>query len=115
MLNILGQAYQHAAAIHAQKVTPVSHGHGQFSPAASSGTTVGVGPGVSGGPPPGFSGYPLSSSVHSHHSHLSQPASSSLPHIGGQQGVSSSSLLSTPRGPPGYHDIRMGGSTWIQR
>ncbi|CAM6089996.1 unnamed protein product [Calypogeia fissa] len=107
-------AYQHAAAIPAQKVSSVSHGHGQFSPSPSSVGPVGAGTGVSGGPP-GFSGYPMSSSVHSHHSHLSQPASSSLPHIVGQQGVSSSSLLTTPRGPPGYHDIRMGGSTWIQR
>ncbi|BBN07764.1 hypothetical protein MPTK1_4g06250 [Marchantia polymorpha subsp. ruderalis] len=106
-------ALQHAT-LHAQKIVPVPPGHGQFSPIPPNGPPLGAGPGVAGGPP-GFGGYVVPPTLHPHHPHLSQTAASSTSHIPVQQGVVSTSLLTTPRGPVGYHEMRLGGNSWIPR
>ncbi|KAL3687875.1 hypothetical protein R1sor_014184 [Riccia sorocarpa] len=106
-------ALQHAAAMHAaQKIVSVPPVHSQFNPIPPNGAPVGAGPGVTGGPP-GFGGYVVPPPMHPHHAH--QTGASSASHLPVQQGVVSSSLLTTPRGPVGFHDMRLPGNTWIPR
>ncbi|KAG0625692.1 hypothetical protein M758_2G073900 [Ceratodon purpureus] len=110
---------QHAAALHAQKVAAVAAaaaaGHSHMSPILGGGGPAGAGAGVNNGPP-GFGGYGVSPSVHGHHGHMSQGASPGAGHIAAQQGVASPSLLTTPRGAPGYHDLRNLNPPWnLQR
>jgi len=108
---------QHAAAMHAQKVAvaaaAAAAGHSHMSPILGGGP-AGAGNGVNNGPP-GFGGYGVSPSVHGHHGHISQGTSPGAGHIAAQQGVSSPSLLTTPRGAPGYHDIRLNPPWNLQR
>lgn len=116
---LLFQALHHvatAAAIHAQKLAVQSAAnHSHMNPILGGGGPAGTVNGVTNGPP-GFVGYGVSPSVHGHHGHLPQGASPGAGHMAAQQGVVSPSLLTTPRGGAGYHDMRLGNPPWnLQR
>jgi hypothetical protein len=86
-----------------------------MNPILGGGGPAGTVNGVTNGPP-GFVGYGVSPSVHGHHGHIPQGASPGAGHMAAQQGVVSPSLLTTPRGGAGYHDMRLGNPPWnLQR